>query len=115
MHDALLNADIRCYELFRDGSIAFEREGTLFFGPASKLSALLSGSDESFLLGEEAKAKIAKLHALQRPTRSKPQIASNTDNFVLIRNRWEAERAKGEWSAQYVQALVAKIREKQNP
>jgi hypothetical protein len=110
MHDLLSQAGLRCYEVFRDGAVAFEREGQLCFGPASKLSAFLSGSNESFLVGEEAQDKIAKLHSQQRPTRSQTSRASENDGLAQTRNRWEAERAKGQWSAEFVQGLIAKIR-----
>jgi hypothetical protein len=50
--DSLAAAGIRCYEIFRDGNVAFAREGELYFGPRAKLPALFSGSSESFLSGD---------------------------------------------------------------
>jgi hypothetical protein len=102
-----MNDLLRCYEVFRDGAVAFEREGQLCFGPASKLSAFLSGSGESFLLGEAARSKIDEHHAQQRPTRSKPGLASETDGLALTRRRWLAERSKGQWTPEFVQKLLA--------
>jgi hypothetical protein len=102
MHDALLKAGIRCYELFRGGSLAFERDDQLCFGPSDKIQAFLSGGNESFLVGEAAQDKIAKLHAQQRPTRSKSQTVDQNDGFAQTRRRWEAERSSGQWSPEFV-------------
>src|SRR6516162_197649 len=85
---------IRCYEFFRDGSIAFERGTELYFGPSAKLSAFLSGSNESFLSGEEAEARIAQLRerALDRSFRSTPPVSADNDGLATTRKRWESER-----------------------
>jgi hypothetical protein len=95
-------AGLRCYETFRNGSIAFEREGQLCFGPSNKLQAFLSGSNESFLVGDAAQSKVDEHHAQQSPTRSKPQIASETDGLSQTRSRWQTERSKGQWSPEYI-------------
>jgi hypothetical protein len=115
--DPIAAAGIRCYEVFRDGSLAFEREGQLCFGPASKLSAFLSGSGESFLTGDAAQNKIDSLHATQHPTRSKPQHGNEADGFAQTRKRWETERSKGQWNprihpptAQRAKAPVSHLR-----
>jgi hypothetical protein len=95
--DSLAAAGIRCYEFFRDGGIAFEREAQLYFGPSAKLSAFLSGSNESFLNGEEAEARIAELRerAGDRPFRSTTPVCADNDGLAQARKRWEVER--GQW------------------
>jgi hypothetical protein len=95
--DTLAAAGIRCYETFRDGSIAFERGVELYFGPSAKLSAFLSGSNETFLTGEAAEARIAELRKRQgdRPFRSTPPVSADNDGLAQARKRWEAER--GQW------------------
>ena len=108
--DPLSQAGVRCYEVFRNGYVAFEREGQLCFGPTSRLSAFLSGSNESFLTGEEAKAKVAQCHNRQRPTRGKTQTVDPDDGFGRTRRCWEAERSKGEWAPEFIRDLIAKIR-----
>jgi hypothetical protein len=102
MHDSLLKNGIRCYELFRDGAVAFEREGQLCFGPAAALPEFLAGNAEDFLVGEAAQDKVAKLHAQQRPTRSKTQTVDQDDGFAQTRRRWQSEKASGQWSPEFV-------------
>jgi hypothetical protein len=96
--DSLATAGIRCYEIFRDGSIAFEWEGELCFGPSEKVFAALSGSNESFLTGEAAEARIAELRkrAGDRSFRSTPPVCADNDGLATTRKRWEAER--GQWA-----------------
>jgi hypothetical protein len=110
--DPLLAAGIRCYETFRGGSIAFEREGTLYFGPSERLSAFFSGSDESFLVGEAAQSAIAELRTQQgeNPYRSTTPGGSDKDSLAQIRKRWQAERDDGQWSPEYVRAQLKGLR-----
>src|SRR5262245_42754767 len=108
--EPLAEAGIRCYELFRDGNVAFEREGIVHFGPQTKLSALLSGSLESFLAGEAAQAKIAQLHAQQKCVRSNSFVDVATDALATTRKRWEAERTSGQWSSEYVREQFKGLR-----
>jgi len=87
----------KCYETFRDGNIAFERGGRFYFGPVAKLSALLSGSSESFLVDAAAEAKVAELHEHQdNRCYSKQQPDSNTE-LAATRERCEHERRRGQW------------------
>jgi hypothetical protein len=92
--DSLAAADVRCYELFRDGAIAFERGGELCFGPSEKLSAFFSGSSESFLTGQAAQTAIAQLRkrAGERPFWSTPPVCADNDSLATTRRRWETER-----------------------
>ena len=94
--ESLAAVGIRCYEIFRDGNVAFERDGNLCFGPSEKLFAFLSGSAESFLSGEEAEAAIAELRERQgdRPFRRRTPV-SDDDGLAKTRKRWESER--GQW------------------
>ena len=98
--DPLVAAELRCYEIFRDGSIAFEHKGQLCFGPREKLSAFLSGSSESFLVGEAAEAKIAELREQEGESRyrSRTHVSDENDGLAQTRRRWESERASGLWS-----------------
>jgi hypothetical protein len=84
--DSLAAAGIRCYETFRDGNVAFEREGTLCFGPSEKLSAFLSGSSESFLSGEAAENAIAELRRQQGENRYR-STTTGSDNDSLATTR----------------------------
>jgi hypothetical protein len=95
--DSLAAAGIRCYEVFRDGGIAFERESELCFGPHEKLSAFFSGSSESFLFGQAAQTAIAqsRKRAGERPFRSTPPVSAENDGLATTRKRWESER--GQW------------------
>jgi hypothetical protein len=92
--DSLAATGIRCYEFFHDGNVAFELEGELYFGLRAKLPALLSGSTESFLSGEEAEAKIAESRERSgdRPFRSTPAVCADSDGLAQTRKRWESER-----------------------
>jgi hypothetical protein len=90
--DSLAATGIRCYEVFRDGAIAFEREGKLCFGPSEKLSAFFSGSSESFLTGQAAQTAIAQLRKGDRPFRSPPPVSAENDGLATTRKRWERER-----------------------
>jgi hypothetical protein len=90
--------DLRCYETFCNDYLAFEHQGQIYFGPASRLAAFLSGSTESFLVGDAALTKINECHAQQRSTRSKPQVANIDDGLSQARKRWEAEKASGLWT-----------------
>jgi hypothetical protein len=109
--DPLVAAGIRCYETFRDGSIAFERGAELYFGPREKLSAFLSGSSESFLSGEEAEARIAQLRkrAGDRPIRSTPPVSADNDGLATTRRRWESER--GQWPVGISHVSARELRE----
>jgi hypothetical protein len=84
--------DLRCYETFCNGYLAFEYQGQPCFGPASRLAAFLSGSTESFLVGDAALTKIDECHAQQRSTRSNPQVAKDNDGLSQTRKRWESEK-----------------------
>jgi hypothetical protein len=99
--DPLTAAGIRCYEIFRDGNMAFEREGTFCFGPSEKISAFFSGSNESFLFGQRAQTAIAQLRkrAGDRPFRSTPTppVSADNDGLATTRKLWEAERVSGQW------------------
>ena len=99
---------IRCYELFRDGKVAFEREGKLCFGPRSKLSAFLSGSNESFLVGEEAKVRIAELRKARRKPLSDTPPFSDDDGLATTRKRWEREQSQ--WAPEYVREQLEGLR-----
>ena len=100
---------IRCYELFRDGNVAFERDGELCFGPSGKLPALLSGNSESFLVGEAALATIAKLRERQGENRFRSTTTgSDNDSLATTRKRWESER--GLWPPEYVREQLKGLR-----
>jgi hypothetical protein len=89
---------LRCYELFSGGNVAFERDGRFYFGPIAKLSALLSGSSESFLVDDAAEDRVSELHAQQDyRCESKPAPESETDGLATTRQRWEQERRSGHW------------------
>jgi len=89
---------VRCYEVFRAGRIAFEREGELCFGPQAKLAAFLSGSDESFLVGEAAETAIAEERKQQGESRFRSTTSgSDNDGLAQTRRLWESERASGQW------------------
>jgi hypothetical protein len=91
-------SELRCYELFRGDYVAFQRDGRFYFGPIAKLSAFLSGSDESFLADDAAEEKVAELHAQQEHRcESKPAPDSETDGLSTTRQRWEQERRSGHW------------------
>ena len=92
---------IRCYEVFRDDRIAFEHKGQFCFGPRAKLSAFLSGSSESFFIGEAAEAKIAELREQQGDSRyhSRPHVSNENDELAATRKRWESDRASGQWGS----------------
>jgi hypothetical protein len=101
--DPLVAAYIRCYETFPGGAIAFEHNGELCFGPQTKLSPFLSGSTESFLVGEAAQAAIAELRGLQGQSRfQSATTGSDNDSLVQIRKRWDAERSAGQWEPAYI-------------
>jgi hypothetical protein len=85
--------ELRCYETFRNDYLAFEHQGQPCFGPTSRLAAFLSGSTESFLVGDAALAKIDECHAQQHLTCSKPQVAHVDDGLSQTRSRWESEKA----------------------
>ena len=108
--DSLAAAGIRCYEFFRDGSIAFEQGAELYFGPRAKLPAFLSGSSESFLTGEAAQAKVAELRerAGDRSFRSTPPVCADNDGLATTRKRWESER--GLWPPEYVREQLKGLR-----
>jgi hypothetical protein len=87
-----------CYETFSGGNVAFQRDGRFYFGPIAKLAALLSGSDESFLVDDAAEAKVAELQAQQdRHYHSALAPDYETDNLATTRKRWERERSSGQW------------------
>jgi hypothetical protein len=92
---------IRCYEVFRDDRIAFEHKGQFCFGPRAKLSAFLSGSSESFFIGEAAEAKITELREQQGESRyhSRPHVSNENDELAATRKRWESDRASGQWGS----------------
>jgi hypothetical protein len=91
-------SDLKCYELFSGGHVAFARDGHFYFGPTSKLSAFLSGSDESFLADGAAEEKVAELHAPQdRRCYSEAAPDSETGGLAKTRARWEQERRSGQW------------------
>jgi hypothetical protein len=100
MHDPITATGIRCYELFRDDNIAFERDGKLCFGPRTKIPAFLAGSDESFLIGEAAETAISELRKQQGESRFRTTStpSSTTDGLAETRRRWENERANGQWT-----------------
>ena len=75
-----LNA-LKCYETFAGGDyVAFGRQGEFYFGPVAKLSALFSGSNESFLVGKQAEAQVARLRAGQPLTEATEDIAEITQH-----------------------------------
>jgi hypothetical protein len=86
-----------CYETFAGGYIAFERGGRFYFGPASKLDALLLGSAEDFLTGDEAQARVAELHAQQDYSAHSKQHPES-EYLLAIREEWEKERRNGQWA-----------------
>jgi len=109
--EPLAAADLRCYELFRDGSIAFVREGQLCFGPTNRLDAFLSANSESFLLGETAQAKIAQLRAQQGQSSYRSTTAgSDEDSLAQTRNRCEAERSAGQWEPEFIRRQLEGLR-----
>ena len=90
-------SDLRCYELFSGGYVAFERGGRFYFGPISKLSALLSYSSESFLADDAAEERVAQLHAQQGESHCRAGrdiVASETDGLAMTRKRWAQERCR---------------------
>jgi hypothetical protein len=108
MHDPLTG--IRCYEVFRAGRIAFERDGKLCFGPQSKLSAFLTGSDESFFVGEAAQTAIAEERKQQGDSRFRSTTSgSDNDGLAQTRRRWENERASGQWTPEYVRQQLKEL------
>jgi hypothetical protein len=90
-------SNVRCYERFSDGNVAFQRNGTFYYGPIDKLSELFAGDDDGFLIDDEAEAKVAELHE-QQDYRwySKPHPDSDTE-LEATRQRWEHERRSGRW------------------
>jgi hypothetical protein len=74
--------------------------------PHQNSAPFLSGSTESFLTDDAAKAKISQCHAQQRPTRSQTSRASENDGLAQTRNRWQAEKAKGQWRPEFIRELL---------
>jgi hypothetical protein len=106
--DSLAAAGIRCYEFFRDGNMAFEREAELYFGPIAKVSAFLSGSNETFLTGEAAKAKIAELRTQQEESRYRSTTTGSDNDSLAQTRRWESER--NQWAPEYVREQLEALR-----
>jgi hypothetical protein len=91
---------LHCYETFAGGYVAFDWKAEFCFGPIDKISALLSGSSESFLIGADAEAKVVELRARQeRPCCSKQIDSSPTDGLSTTRARWQREKDSGLWGA----------------
>jgi len=92
---------IRCYDVFRSGRIAFEREGKLCFGLTAKLFTFLFRSEEILLTNDEAEAKIAELRKRQGESRynSRRPVSNENDELAATRKRWESQRASGQWGS----------------
>jgi hypothetical protein len=75
------------------------------------LSAFLSGSGESFLVGDAAEAKIAELRAQQGVSHFRSTTpVSDKDGLSLTRRRWESERTNGLWGAEHIQEQLRRLR-----
>ena len=71
---------LKCYETFAGGLVAFNYANRFHVGPIAKLAAFFSGSNESFLVGEEAEAQVARLRAGQPLTEATEDIAEITQH-----------------------------------